>query len=115
MRSAGAMIAYQRRVDGVIAQISDDEALREALGYREGLLWIDLQIRGENDASILRELFHFHPLTIEDCVSEQVDPAKIDDHGDYIFVIVQALPLYEAGQEIEPLEVDFYLGSNYVV
>ena len=44
-----------------------------------------------------------------------MDAAKIDDHGDYIFVIVQALPAYAAGQDMEPLEVDFYLGPNYVV
>ncbi len=56
-----------------------------------------------------------HALTIEDCLSPHVDPAKIDDHGDYIFVVVQALGEYRPERELEPLEVDFYLGPNYVV
>jgi magnesium transporter len=39
----------------------------------------------------------------------------VDDYGRYIFVIVQAVTEYRFGEEIEPIEVDFYLGENYVV
>ncbi|MDO8611791.1 MAG: magnesium/cobalt transporter CorA, partial [Dehalococcoidia bacterium] len=72
-------------------------------------------IHGEADVAVLRDVFHFHPLTIEDCVSPHVDPAKIDDHGDYLFVVVQALDEYHPDAEIRSIEVDFYLGPNYVV
>ncbi len=69
----------------------------------------------EQDGALLRDVFRFHPLTIEDSLSPRIDPAKIDDHQDYIFVVVQALGEYVPGREITSEEVDFYLGPNYLV
>jgi magnesium transporter len=106
---------YRRSSDGRIAWTDDDQTLREALADKDGLVWLDLTIRSEEDASVLRDVFAFHELTIEDCVSPLVDPARIDDYGDYLFIIVQAITGYEPDKEIEPIEVDFYLGPNYVV
>src|SRR3989304_68958 len=44
-----------------------------------------------------------------------VHPAKSGDRGDYLFVVVQALDEYHPDAEIRSIEVDFYLGPNYVV
>jgi magnesium transporter len=44
-----------------------------------------------------------------------VDAAKIDDYESYLFLVVQALTHYQPYAELEAVEVDFYLGSNYVV
>ena len=104
-----------RSSDGRIAWAEDDGILREALADKDGMVWLDLTVRSEVDASVLRDVFAFHELTIEDCVSPRVDPARIDDYGDYLFLIVQAITGYEPGEELEPVEVDFYLGQNYVV
>jgi magnesium transporter len=105
---------YRAR-DGSLTWADDEGALREALADEQGLLWLDLTVGEDADASVLRDVFAFHELTIEDCVSSRVDPARIDDYGDYLFVIVQALTAYDSEQELEPVEVDFYLGRNYVV
>jgi magnesium transporter len=104
-----------RSSDGRISWAEDDGTLREALAEQEGLVWLDLTVRSEEDALVLRDVFAFHELTIEDCVSPRVDPARIDDYGDYLFLIVQAITGYEPDKELEPVEVDFYLGRNYVV
>ena len=104
-----------RSSDGRITWADDDTVLSEALADKDGLVWLDLMIRSEEDASVLRDVFSFHELTIEDCVSPLVDPARIDDYGHYLFVIVQAITGYEPDRELEPIEVDFYLGHNYVV
>ena len=96
------------RVDGA-------GALTNALADRDGVVWVELMVRTDGDAAILRDVFHFHELTIEDCVSPRVDPARIDDYGDYLFLIIQALSGYNPQVELEPVEVDFYLGPNYVV
>jgi magnesium transporter len=107
-------LIYRSR-DGRIVHADGDGALREALEDKDGLVWLDLTIRSEEDASVLRDVFAFHELTIEDCVSERVDPARIDDYGDYLFVIVQAVTNYTPDEALEPVEVDVYLGRNYVV
>jgi len=109
------MAVLYRSGAGAVSQPAGEAALRAALEDTAGLLWVDLFIHGEADAAVLKDVFHFHPLTIEDCVSPHVDPAKIDDHGDYLFVVVQALDEYHPDAEIRSIEVDFYLGPNYVV
>jgi len=107
--------AFYRASDGAVAMISSREALKKALADADGLLWLDLFTRSEADGLVLSEVFGFHPLTIEDCVSPAVDPAKVDDYGDYLFIVVQALTEYVPGQELQSIEADFYLGPNYVV
>ncbi|MBI2913879.1 MAG: magnesium transporter CorA family protein, partial [Chloroflexi bacterium] len=115
MPEATALTAFYRSADGAVVDASGPGTLRKALADPNGLLWADLHIHPEADGALLRDVFRFHPLTIEDCLSPHVDPAKIDDHGDYIFVVVQALQEYHPDRELEPIEVDFYLGPNYVV
>jgi magnesium transporter len=110
----GARILYRSK-GGAVEQVDGSGQLTGALADHDGVVWVDLMIRTNDDAAILRDVFHFHELTIEDCVSERVDPARIDDYGDYLFLIIQALSGYDQGAELEPVEVDFYVGANYVV
>lgn len=79
------------------------------------MLWLDLALKSPADGAVLSEVFGFHPLTIEDTVEPRVDPPKVEDHGEYLFLVLQALTQYTAGAEIEAVEVDFYLGPNFVV
>lgn len=115
MSQADVVTAFIRTSSGEVTRTADPDAIRAALEDGDGLLWLDLFIRSEQDGALLSDVFHFHPLTIEDSVSPRVDPAKIDDHGSYIFVVVQALTKYNPNEELESVEVDFYLGANYVV
>jgi magnesium transporter len=49
--------------------------------------WLDLRRPTEQDFNILRDVFEFHPLAIED--SEQFDQrAKIDVYDDFVFFVV---------------------------
>ncbi len=109
------LLAFHRSSTGEVSRASDIASLKAAMADKDGLLWVDLYTRTEQEASILKEVFDFHPLTIEDCVSPRVDPARLDDYERYLFIIVQALTDYTPDAELEPVEVDFYLGLNYVV
>ncbi len=110
------LTAFYRSGDGALTRADNPDMLRLALADASGLLWADIHVTDQDeDGAILRDVFRFHPLAIEDCLSPVVDPAKIDDHGDYIFVIVQAITEFHPDIEIEPVEVDFFLGPNYVV
>jgi magnesium transporter len=104
-----------RSGDGGVVRTDDPAVVKEALADENALVWVDFTIQTDEDAWILRDIFAFHELTIEDCVSPRIDPAKIDDYGSYLFIIVQAVTEYRFGEEMEPVEVDFYLGHNYVV
>jgi len=115
MPGNGTVTALYRKPDGELVEMSADGAFREPLAEPRGLLWVDILVKSEDDGKLLADVFSFHPLTIEDSISQHVDPAKVDDHGNYIFVVVQALTEYHPERELEAVEVDFYLGPNYVV
>ena len=52
-----------------------------------GFFWLDLDRPEPDDFQILREVFGFHPLAVED--SEQFDQrAKIEDYDDFVFLVV---------------------------
>ena len=93
--------SYLRKADGTLASPVGDEEVRQALASGEGLLWIDLEAPSTGEASLLSETFHFHHLAIEDCFNSHVDPAKIDDYGEYLFIIAQALSSDGEGQRLE--------------
>ncbi len=115
MALQGEITILYRPAGGSLVQTRDRDVLRSALAGEGGLLWLDLHVRSEADGAILEDPFNFHPLTIEDSVADRMDAAKIDDHGEYIFIVVQALEGYTEHEELQSVEVDLYLGPNYVV
>jgi magnesium transporter len=112
----GHYTGFFRNAAGELSPLPpDDDAIRKALADPNGVVWIDLVIDDPEDTHVLDQVFQFHPLAVEDVRNDRLDPAKIDDHGAYIFIVVQALTGYEPDEEISVMEVDFFLGSNYVV
>jgi magnesium transporter len=106
---------YYRGADGALIAVADAKAVRQALADPKTLLWLDLESPSTEEASVLSDVFDFHPLTIEDCLAARLDPPKIDDYGRYLFVVVHGVEEYVRGRELEPVELDLYLGANYVV
>jgi magnesium transporter len=115
MTTAEGLAAFYRSGDGKVSRPADFASLKEALADESGLVWLDVPISSEADVAVLREVFEFHDLTIEDCLSPHVDPAKIDDHGRYLFIVVQSVGEFALDAELRAREVEFYLGPNYVV
>jgi magnesium transporter len=72
--------------------------------------WIDLYQPTEADFAVLRDVFHFHPLALED--SEHFGQrAKLDDYDDYAFLVVYgAVP-----DEDRLVEVHGFYSERYLV
>lgn len=89
--------------------------VHEKLRNPDNLLWIDLyDVHGQELAQIAK-LFDFHPLAIEDCLHDS-PRAKMDDYEDYKFFVFHALRYNEESDaEITTLELNAFVGSNYVV
>jgi magnesium transporter len=110
------MITSYLRRDGALTSGLDAASMRRAVEAGEGLLWVDLEAASREEAlPILRDVFGFHHLTIDDCFNTHVDPAKLDDYGDYLFIIAQAVSTRDGGKRLETTELDLYLGRNFVV
>lgn len=99
------------KYDISLSQVSD------ILQSGNGLLWLVLQDANEDELnSILHDIFHFHPLTIEDCLSEGYQTPKLDVFENYIFVVMHALiPDRINFEELKTGELDLFLGRNFVV
>lgn len=86
------------------------------LQEKVGLLWVDLENATEFEEETLVEIFNFHPLAIEDCVTDRSQP-KVDDYEEYLFLVVHGLKTLEKNhhQELGTIELDIFVGANYVV
>ncbi len=85
-------------------------------GEKAGLLWVDLEAPNEFEEETLVEIFNFHPLAVEDCITDQSHP-KVDDYEEYLFMVVHAITMKQRGknEEFGTSELDLFIGDNYVV
>ena len=68
-------------------QVRFDRATVEGLLAGHSFFWLDLDQPAAGDFEILRDVFRFHPLAVED--SEHFDQrAKLDDYDDFLFIVV---------------------------
>ncbi|MBI2724459.1 MAG: magnesium/cobalt transporter CorA [Chloroflexi bacterium] len=92
------------------------EEMRAALADPASLLWVDIAADGHPDGRrILAEVFGFHALTIDDCYNTLIDPPKVDDYGEYLFVIAHNVRYDAPRERLVTNELDLYIGANYVV
>lgn len=90
--------------------------LKEVHQQTTGTLWVSLEHPTPDEVeTVLRDIFHFHPLAIEDCQSEGYQSPKLDDFGDYIFIIMHALRPDFPLDQLDTMEFNCFLGSNYIV
>src|SRR5574340_306105 len=102
--------------DGTIKWDVSLRAIKTALADQEGLLWVSLEQPSEEEIQkYLVDVFHFHPLAVEDCQSTGFQTPKVDDYGDYLFMIMLALLPDDNKHDLEMEEFDIFLGKNYVV
>lgn len=79
-------------------------------------IWVSLESATDKELlQVLDQTFHFHPLAIEDCLSTGYQIAKIDDFKEYIFILVNALKPLQESQELNTLELNIFLGHNFIV
>ena len=107
------MLNYFKCAGGRIEHVPEfrPEHIREG---SEALHWIDLEDPTVKEATILEDPFHFHPLAIEDCLSEVHHP-KVDDYEDYSFIIVHGIRFDAPTDQFITRELDIFLGRNYLI
>ncbi len=102
--------------DKKIAESKRLEDVVEALNDPESLTWVDLNDESiEESRHILVDIFHFHPLSIDDALVEEHIP-KIDDWGNYLYMALVAVDPSQPLDDIDKsIELDIFIGKNYIV
>ena len=92
------------------------EKISSALLDPKGMLWVSLEApTPEESKLILGDIFKFHHLAIEDCLSVGYQSPKVDDFGDYLFIIAHAIKSDKAFDQLKTMELNLFLGKNYLV
>lgn len=86
-------------------------------------LWVDLEDpTPEEIRYVLEEVFHFHPLSIEDCVTvsespkvEEYQPREEDRFAPYLFIVIHAVDYSRRDGVFATTELNFFLGKNFLV
>ncbi|NGX99215.1 MAG: magnesium transporter CorA family protein [Candidatus Afipia apatlaquensis] len=79
-----------------------------------GLKWIDIVRPTAKEINMLKTMYDFHDLLLEDCLAEH-QRAKIDNNDDYSFIVLH-LPRYKKELlRLESEEIDIFIGQDYLV
>ena len=103
---------------------SPDEGLREGhaaadlpalLERPDRVVWVDLASPTKDEAAaILSGVFHFHPLTIEDCASRRQNP-KVEDFKDYLFIVTHGVHPDTSVREFKTRPLSLFVGHASIV
>jgi magnesium transporter len=93
------------------------EEIARALAVAEGTLWVDIDTRDGEKVSMLRDVFHFHPLAIEEAVTPD-SRVKLEEFDRYVLLIVRTVAFCETTDDpydLATANISFFLGKNYLV
>jgi magnesium transporter len=82
---------------------------------RETVTWVNVD--GVHDVELVQGLggvFGLHPLVVEDIVDTNQRP-KLEDYGDYLYVVVKMLSYGNDSGEVEAEQVSLILGKSFVI
>src|SRR6266550_6476502 len=102
---------------GQMRQQLSRQEIERALAAGEGTLWVDIDTRDSDKVAMLRDVFHFHPLAIEEAVNSQ-SRVKLEEFDRYVLLIVRTVAFCETTDDpydLDTVNISFFLGKNYLV
>ena len=75
-------------------------------------VWVDITGPDDAEAALLRDLFRFHPLAIEDTRNQHQRP-KVEEYADHLFLILNPGELRDDACTFR--ELDVFVGTSFVV
>lgn len=80
----------------------------------KGLKWIDIIRPTDKEIQMLKDMYDFHDLLLEDCMTEH-QRSKVDSYEDYSFIVLH-LPRYKKELfRLDSEEIDIFIGPDYLV
>ncbi len=105
---------YTYNPDVGIEKLGDDVDFAALLANPDTVFWVDMQSPSDVESYALTHDFKFHPLAIEDTISEVPTP-KIDNYDDYLFVVFKIADYDGTATGLNTKEVDIFVTKNGVV
>ena len=108
---------FYRAADGETRTDLGPSELAAAVQSESGILWLDLDLRDRHQHALLENVFHFHPLSIEDTLNPE-SRVKLEEYPNYLFAIIRGVRFEETTEDpydLETFNINFFLGRNYLV
>jgi len=94
--------------------VKNHAELESYMKKKDTFIWVDVDRPAESDMHYLVKHFAFHALAIEDCMTTIQRP-KIDRYDNCLFIVLHAATLGSHKDKATSLELDSFIGENYVV
>ncbi|MFK7988076.1 MAG: magnesium/cobalt transporter CorA [Sandaracinaceae bacterium] len=110
------IIAVRVEDDGIEPIHATLETLPDLLDDPDVRVWVDLDSQDAASQRVLQDVFSFHPLLIEDAFADASTP-KVEDFGDYLYVIVHGLTDADPKDdgEVHTADLDLFLGERFLI
>ena len=79
----------------------------------DDLIWVDIPSCDDDAARVLRDVFHFHPLAIRDCVERNRVP-RVHPYDDHVLMVMHTPERGRHGH-VHYVELDLLIGPRYVI
>lgn len=112
-----SLTSLHRSAAGEITRDLSPDALRTVARSGEGTFWVDLDVSDPAQAAILSDVFHFHPLAVEDALNP-VSRVKVDEYPDFLVVIARVVGFAEHTPDpydLETANLTIFVTPNAVV
>ena len=76
--------------------------------------WLNITNPDDADGRMMAEVFHFHPLSVEDALTRIQFP-KVELYDHYLYLILHGIDYRARQHHFATRDVDFFLGANYLV
>ncbi|HEY6231390.1 MAG TPA: magnesium/cobalt transporter CorA [Pyrinomonadaceae bacterium] len=107
------IFVYRPGAEKVAEGFTADQ-LPELLKEEHAVVWVNMFQPTSADEQILLDVFHFHPLTVEDCRENRHYP-KVEEFPGYLYLIVHGVRADTSPDHFNTIELDAFLGPNYVI
>jgi magnesium transporter len=77
-------------------------------------VWVDMAAPAGDELQLLAEVFHLHPLSVEDARSSLQFP-KAEPYQGYLYVVLHGIDVRKGSHAFATRDVDFFLGHNWLV
>lgn len=78
------------------------------------LTWIDIKGPTSSDMEHLKTNFNLHPLVLKE-IMPQIDYPKIENYGDYLFLVIFYPFFDKETSSTIPFELDIVVGKNFLI
>lgn len=101
--------------EGRVERDLTPEKIKEARVDTGHLLWLDIFDPQHESGDFLLHDMGFHPLAVDDCMTASHQPAKVDDYGSHIYLIVHGIDYSSTKDFIETARLSMFIADGTVV